>query len=846
MKNKKAITYISLFSGAGIGCYGFKLEDFECVATVEILEKRLAIQRFNNKCKYGSAYISDDITTVGAKDKIRGELLRWNINENGNELDVIVATPPCQGISVANHKKGNELRRNSLITESIYLIREINPKFFIFENVRGFLNAMGTDFDGENKKIKDVIEINLAGRYHVSYNVINFKDYGCPSSRTRTLVLGTRKDLSDATPLDIFPKPSGEKSLRETIGHLPSLDEMGGIYKTDIFHGFKKYNPVMRDWIKDIKEGESAFDNKDHKKIPHKSVNGSIVFNVNKNGDKYKRQCWDKVAPCVHTRNDILSSQNTVHPTDDRVFSIRELMLMMSIPDSFNWTSKASKELNRLTLEQKRDFLSREEMNIRHCIGEAVPTVIFKQIAGKIKSYLLNKKSDEQTIKGIIEEHGLCNVNNLKDYIRGNIGEKPYSILSRIAELSNTARTENAAYYTRQDICFSIIKDLPDAKDFKDIRILEPSVGVGNFLPLLIERYKVVDNVIIDVVDVDENSIEILKLMLKTIEIPKNVTINFLNVDFLTHDFKYRYDIVVGNPPFKKVVNDKALLATYKKGMRNADTNNLFSFFIEKALNLGRVVSFIVPKSLINTPEFNKTRELLGNKKIKKITDYGESGFKGVKIETISFIAFSQKKSKNNKVEVESYIFNNIKIQNQDYILSVEFPYWLIYRNKFFDRVAGKMQFGVFKAYRDRQITKKITKNTGRIRVLKSRNISSIKTVDIKNYDSYVDEIDNLDVKKFLNNTNAVLVPNLTYLPRACFLPENTITDGSVAILTLKDNEISIDKRDLKYFGTKEYEEFYRIARNFSTRSMNIDNNSVFFFGRLKDGTVDKGTSIQF
>jgi DNA (cytosine-5)-methyltransferase 1 len=42
-----------------------------------------------------------------------------------------------------------------------------------------------------------------------------------------------------------------------------------------------------------------------------------------KNGDKYKRQYWNKVAPCIHTRNDILSSQNTVHPVDDRVFSIR-------------------------------------------------------------------------------------------------------------------------------------------------------------------------------------------------------------------------------------------------------------------------------------------------------------------------------------------------------------------------------------------------------------------------------------------------------------------------------------------------------------------------------------------
>lgn len=63
-----------------------------------------------------------------------------------------------------------------------------------------------------------------------------------------------------------------------------------------------------------------------------------MVYNAQKNGDKYTRQYWDKVAPCIHTRNDIMASQNTVYPVDNRVFSIREIMLMMSVPKSFNWS----------------------------------------------------------------------------------------------------------------------------------------------------------------------------------------------------------------------------------------------------------------------------------------------------------------------------------------------------------------------------------------------------------------------------------------------------------------------------------------------------------------------------
>ena len=78
----------------------------------------------------------------------------------------------------------------------------------------------------------------------------------------------------------------------------------------------------MKSWIENIKQGESAFDNLDDKKKPHKIINGKLVINKSKNADKYTRQFWNKVGPCVHTRNDQLASQNTIHPHDDRVFSI--------------------------------------------------------------------------------------------------------------------------------------------------------------------------------------------------------------------------------------------------------------------------------------------------------------------------------------------------------------------------------------------------------------------------------------------------------------------------------------------------------------------------------------------
>ena len=52
----KMMTYISLFSSAGGGCYGFKLEGFECIATNELIARRLEVQKYNHKCKYDSGY----------------------------------------------------------------------------------------------------------------------------------------------------------------------------------------------------------------------------------------------------------------------------------------------------------------------------------------------------------------------------------------------------------------------------------------------------------------------------------------------------------------------------------------------------------------------------------------------------------------------------------------------------------------------------------------------------------------------------------------------------------------------------------------------------------------------
>lgn len=94
MLKDKSLTYVSLFSSAGVGCYGFHQEGYHCIATNEILPRRIEVQRVNHKCEYDTGYVAGDITSSEVKHQIYSEIERWEAKGN-DRVDVVVATPPC-------------------------------------------------------------------------------------------------------------------------------------------------------------------------------------------------------------------------------------------------------------------------------------------------------------------------------------------------------------------------------------------------------------------------------------------------------------------------------------------------------------------------------------------------------------------------------------------------------------------------------------------------------------------------------------------------------------------------------------------------------------------------------
>ncbi len=435
------------------------------------------------------------------------------------------------------------------------------------------------------------------------------------------------------------------------------------------------------------------------------------------------------------------------------------------------------------------------------------------------------------TLNVFLEKYNIITLEDLVQRIKEFGNKLPIDLVYQASEYLNPNRDLTAAYYTDTMICKYIMEELPEFADKDHIRILEPSVGAGNFLPFIAEKYKDKEILELYLIDIDDNELKVAELIFETYYRDRypNIAIIYINDDYLKFPISgKKFDLVIGNPPYAKVTDPK-LQKEYRENSTISKSVNLFGWFLEKAISDGDWVSFIVPKSVLNAPEYDEIRVALSNTHIHAILDFGENGFKGVKIETVNILFTTTQKA--NTTHIVSLTQKIDIIQKQSYFTDAKYPTWLLYRNSFFDEFASSMVLGVFEAYRDRQIVNSMLAKNGKYRVLKSRNIGSNRVVDIEGYDAYIDNVDCLHVSKFLNQDNVVLVPNLSYAPRACFLPKNAIANGSVALLTLKDYTHKLTEKDLELFSSNGFTQYYRIARNYGTRSLNIDNNSVYFFG---------------
>ncbi|MCL2526412.1 MAG: N-6 DNA methylase [Coriobacteriia bacterium] len=433
----------------------------------------------------------------------------------------------------------------------------------------------------------------------------------------------------------------------------------------------------------------------------------------------------------------------------------------------------------------------------------------------------------------VVDNYSFRSREEVLKYIELNPEKLGLEELTKIAEMANCNKQNSAAFYTENATLMDISARLPEINE-DTVRVLEPSAGVGNFLQLIVDHYSNSRKLIIDLVDIDEMSLKLLVALNKYRKIPDNVEINCICSDFLLTDFSHTYDLVIGNPPFLRL--NKAERRRYESALGGESTKNTAGFFLTKAISIADYCVFVMPKYFLSNSDFSESRKNVERHAVQCIIDFGETGFRGVLIETVAL--FICTRSELGVTTVYSVPRVEKIEQMQKNIMSHEFPGWLIYRNDTFDELVARMELGVFSVFRDRQITNKVLSRAGEIRVIRSRNIARDGSglVDVCDYDRFINESDlkRMPVGEYLDRDDVYLCPNMTYYPRVIRKPKGVVPNGSVAILE-RLRPMCISDEQLDFFASKAFENYYRIARNHSTRSLNIDSSSVYFFGLLKN-----------
>lgn len=748
-------------------------------------------QKLNNVCENDDQYVTSDITLESTKEKI------YKLVGKKTDLDVLIATPPCQGISLINLKKNDkDNERNSLVVESLEIINNMNPKLFILENVQRFLQTACL-YKEEWVEIKTAIHRELHKKYSIAYKTINLKHIGCNSSRTRTIVIGVRRDISSHfSPWELFPdKAEKIPTLFEVIGNLPKLN-WGEFSKEDFYHNFRTYDRKMQPWISDLEPGQSAFDNTDPSKIPHKIIDGKIIHNTNSTGDKYKRQFPDKIAQCVMTRNDQLASQNTIHPFEDRVFSIRELMKMMTIPDSFKFFGMENNAFQKMTIDDQVKYYKKYELNIRRTIGEAVPTFLFEKIVDRFENEMSKIKLNSVTeVKAFIEKNKIANHNDLSKWIK-KLSRKS---LNLVFEEIETKSKETGLYFTNMDIVTDLINDL----SLSGGTIVEPSVGLGSFLIPLIKAFPD-KNIKYVVFDINSAALNILKKI-----VPTGANVEYRHEDFLAHN-DIKADLIIGNPPYVQINKNNSIYSI------NSNAKNLFELFTYKSKEISKEVIFVLPKYILFNNKYSDFRKYMLNNGVYRFWDYKGMLFPNAKIETIA-LALNSKRNAAFITDGETYDFK-LLTNNRSTI-------WTIKPSELLIDYGKKLKF-------DENISSMRLLKLNNNHFAADGNVKVVTSADSRGAGKNQYVHGNLFEKE--KNMSGILVPNMTKNIRAEQKKQNEIWNGSLALISI---DKKYQKQAIKTWNSRIFSEYINMLRSGAERSINIDKEIIKHFGVEDDST---------
>lgn len=418
---------LSLFSSAGIGELGIKAHGWPILVSNELVTNRCQLYREN--------YPEVENICGDIWEKKEEIIASWR-RQSKDAPFLIYATPPCQGMSsngagkllreIRDGKRKPEDPRNRLIIPMINIVKVLKPEWLVLENVPNMKDTIISDESGEYINIIEYIQRELGDEYVGRAEVVNCADYGIPQTRRRLITIFSRnkKAINHFKKSGTFiptPTHSEESTLftkpwvtiRDAISSLPSLEaKEGKNSRTDFnqWHFVPIMNPEKYWWMKTTPEGCTAYNNQcvnpkclyQDNRLHGSNTSGGLhsankdtpiycekcgellprpTLIDKKTGERrllkgydtaYRRMEWDRPAATL-TQNFIFeASDKKVHPSQTRVLSLYEAMIIQTIADySYNMSIEGELISKNLCAE---------------IIGESVPPKLIDLICENIES----------------------------------------------------------------------------------------------------------------------------------------------------------------------------------------------------------------------------------------------------------------------------------------------------------------------------------------------------------------------------------------------------------------------------------------------------------------------------
>lgn len=364
------IKVIDLFAGVGGLSYGFAHdESFMIVAANEILPKMAKAYELNHPLV---KMYNRDIKDFGIHD------LSQDLGIRIGEIDLVVGGPPCQAYSTVGKRLADD-PRGKLFQEYYRILKELQPKAFIFENVKGLLSIQ------KGELFKTILGLFGSLGYHIDHKILNAADFGTPQIRERVIVVGSKLNQPF-----IFPQPTHYNpdqlltlptsmmkpyvTLAEAIGDLPLIEsgEIAIDYADKpqnsyqklmrknapahlMDHNAPKNNQKLIELMKALPDGGTPLD------LPE-SIRPKSGF-----ANTYSRLWWNRPSTTITRNLSTPSSSRCIHPKVARSLTTREGARIQGFPDSYLF------------------FGSRSDKNLQ--IGNAVPPFLSIALKDSIKHH---------------------------------------------------------------------------------------------------------------------------------------------------------------------------------------------------------------------------------------------------------------------------------------------------------------------------------------------------------------------------------------------------------------------------------------------------------------------------